>query len=158
MFKKVSVLFVFLQLATMSVANADSLDFDYIYMAAEKGDLSGLKKMSSYGIPIDMTNGSGDTALCIAAKKKNKKAYKTLVNAGANPKVSCTHYIKGYKEFSNEVMGIPTAKSENAKAGAFVSGKTLAWTDGAVAVVGGVAAAAGGAEAEEEVSPVEMAS
>ncbi|MBQ8870368.1 MAG: hypothetical protein IJ019_03225 [Alphaproteobacteria bacterium] len=105
-YKRIFVLLVtILVTAVINTTKADMLDVDYIYLAAGKGDIDYLSRVGEYNISLETTNKDGDTPLCIAARKKNEKAYNTLIKAGANPNAPCTKNIAGYGEFQEKTMG-----------------------------------------------------
>src|SRR5574344_2592455 len=70
--------------------------FENFYAVAAEGDLQGLKNMQRRGLNMDATNQNGDTAVCVAVKKQDYLAYKTLIRAGAKSHPACLEKIPEY--------------------------------------------------------------
>ncbi|MGN1091761.1 MAG: hypothetical protein ACI4RJ_04675, partial [Alphaproteobacteria bacterium] len=64
-----------------------------IYQYAKSGNLRGLKTLQSRGYALDMYDANGNSALCEAALRKDKKAAETLLAAGANENAPCMRKI-----------------------------------------------------------------
>lgn len=92
--------------------------FEQLYAYAASGKVDIITNAVSRGMYIDSVNANGDTGLCVAAKRGNRRAYKSFLIAGANPSHECTWNIKVYREFmqsviSNPVKNLDTAAVEN---------------------------------------------
>lgn len=83
--------------------NLSPLSFANFYHIAEEGDLQGLKDVQRRGLNLNSTNQNGDTAVCVAIKRQDYLAYKTLIRAGAKSNPDCTKKIPEYahKAFLN---------------------------------------------------------
>ena len=79
-------------------------NFDALYAMAAKGNVTAINNAKARGLDIDSTNANGDTGLCVAAKRRDKKAYKSFLQSGANPSHYCTWNIVGYREFIQSVI------------------------------------------------------
>jgi len=133
-------------------ANAGYLspqNFDALYAMAKKGNVTAINNARARGLDIDSTNANGDTGLCVAAKRRDKKAYKSFLQSGANPSHYCTWNIVGYREFIQSVINTPAqnidtaVKASQIKEGMSWKTKTLIGT-GVVALGAGVGLALGG--------------
>ena len=98
-----------------------------IYEYARTRNYWALSKIARY---VDMQDGSGNTALCLAVANKDEKAYNVLIQYGANPQPYC----------------LQSAIVASGSSGTFLGMGTTGWlTTGAIVAAGaGVAAAAGG--------------
>lgn len=83
--------------------NLSPISFANFYHIAEEGDLQGLKDVQRRGLNLNSTNWEGDTAVCVAIKRQDYLAYKTLIRAGAKSNPDCTKKIPEYahKAFLN---------------------------------------------------------
>lgn len=88
--------------------------FNALYNLAAKGDVSAINNARSRGLDIDSVNANGDTGLCVAAKHKNKKAFKSFLQSGANPSHPCTWEIDDYREFLKSVIQKPVRNMDTA--------------------------------------------
>ena len=70
--------------------NLSPISFANFYHIAEEGDLQGLKDVQRRGLNLNSTNQNGDTAVCVAIKRQDYLAYKTLIRAGAKSNPNCT--------------------------------------------------------------------
>ncbi len=64
-----------------------------IYQYAKNGNLRGLKALQARGYALDVYDANGNSALCEAAIRKDKKAVDTLIAAGANQNAPCMQKI-----------------------------------------------------------------
>lgn len=76
--------------------NLSPISFANFYHIAEEGDLQGLKNVQRRGLNLNSTNQNGDTAVCVAIKRQDYLAYKTLIRAGAKSNPDCTKKIPEY--------------------------------------------------------------
>lgn len=76
--------------------NLSPISFANFYHIAEEGDLQGLKDVQRRGLNLNSTNQNGDTAVCVAIKRQDYLAYKTLIRAGAKSNPDCTEKIPEY--------------------------------------------------------------
>ena len=121
--------------------------FNALYNLAAKGNVSAINNARSRGLNIDSVNANGDTGLCVAAKNRNRQAFKAFLQAGANPYHSCTWEVNGYQNFMKSVIINPVKNMDTAVAankGAFAG---MSFTTKALIGAGVVAAGAGTAVA-----------
>ena len=116
--------------------------FEQLYAYAASGKVEVITNAVSRGMNIDSVNANGDTGLCVAAKRGNKRAYKSFLMAGANPSHQCTWNISGYRDFMNSVILNPV-KNQDTAAVAKYGKKSMSWTTKALIGAGVVAAGAG---------------
>ena len=64
-----------------------------IYQYAQNGNLRGLKALQSRGYALDVYDANGNSALCEAVLRKDKRAAETLIAAGANQNAPCMQKI-----------------------------------------------------------------
>ncbi|MBQ8870229.1 MAG: hypothetical protein IJ019_02500 [Alphaproteobacteria bacterium] len=149
---KISMLFLYALTGFSISVNAGYLspqNFNALYAMAAKGNVTAINNAKARGLDIDSTNANGDTGLCVAARKRDKKAYKSFLQSGANPSHYCTWDIVGYREFIQSVINTPTKNIDTAiqtaktKEGMSWKTKTLIGT-GVVAAGAGVGLALGG--------------
>lgn len=76
-------------------------NFDKMYALAASGNVRALYEAMYRGMDINATNVYGDTGLCVAAKRRDARAYNTFRMVGANPNHSCTWNIPYYDSFVN---------------------------------------------------------
>ena len=88
--------------------------FNALYDLASKGNVSAINNARSRGLNIDSVNANGDTGLCVAAKYRNRKAFKTFLQSGANPSHRCTWEIDGYRDFMRSVVENPVRNMDTA--------------------------------------------
>ena len=74
---------------TAHAYNLSPISFANFYQIAAEGDLQGLKNVEHRGLNLNSTNQNGDTAVCVAIKRKDYLAYKTLIRAGAKSNPDC---------------------------------------------------------------------
>ena len=122
--------------------NLSPISFANFYHIAEEGNLQGLKDVQRRGLNLNATNQNGDTAVCVAIKKQDYLAYKTLIRAGAQSHPACLENIPEYahKAFLNnynQKYAAPQTPINWTKSG-------TAFVLGAGAAAGVVALAAGG--------------
>ena len=117
-------------------------NFNQLYHMASRGNVSGINNARSRGLNIDSVNSNGDTGLCVAAKKRDKTAFRSFLQAGANPSHPCTWEIGGFREFMNSVLRAPIQNIDTAVYGA-KAGSSMSFTTKALIGAGVVAAAAG---------------
>ncbi|MBP5615880.1 MAG: hypothetical protein J6X42_04965, partial [Alphaproteobacteria bacterium] len=125
------------------IAPLSPQSFEQLYAYAAAGKVDILTNAVSRGMNIDSINSNGDTGLCVAAKRGNRRAYKSFLTAGANPSHECTWDIKGYREFMQSVISNPVKNLDTAAVAKY--GATgMSWTTKAL-IGAGVVAAGGGA-------------
>jgi len=120
--------------------------FNALYNLAANGDVSAINNARSRGLDIDSVNANGDTGLCVAAKRKNKKAFKSFLQSGANPSHRCTWEIDDYRDFLRSVIQKPVRNMDTAVGSAqkLAAGSTgMSFTTKALIGAGIVAAGAG---------------
>ena len=78
--------------------------FRTMYALAASGKTSYLTNAVNRGLNINAVNANGDTGLCIAAKRYDTTAFRTFLQAGANPSHPCTWKIKDYREFMEDAI------------------------------------------------------
>lgn len=72
---------------------------DLIYSHAAEGNVAELKKLRKRGYDLDIKDGHGNTSLCQAIWKNDRKAYQTLRKAGAEASPPCLEKIPpAYKD------------------------------------------------------------
>ena len=108
------------------IAQAQDLSTKDIYAYAKNRNYYALSKISRY---IDMQDGNGNTALCLAVIDNDHQAYNILRQYGANPQPYCLQ-----------------SATTTSNSSTFLGMGTTGWlTTGAIVAAGaGVAAAAGG--------------
>lgn len=88
--------------------------FNALYDLASRGNVSAINNARSRGLNIDSVNANGDTGLCVAAKYKNRQAFKSFLQSGANPYHRCTWEISGYRDFLRSVVEKPVKNMDTA--------------------------------------------
>ncbi len=116
--------------------------FRDMYWMAAKGDVSALNNARARGLNIDSVNSNGDTGLCLAARYRNRTAYRSFLRAGANPSHPCTWNVSGYEEFKLSVMTNNVRNADTARVATY-PGKAWSWQTKALIGTGIVAAGAG---------------
>ena len=123
--------------------NLSPISFENLYRIAADGDLQGLKDVQRRGLNLDSPNMDGDTAVCVAIKRQDYLAYKTLIRAGAKSNPDCVERLPEYahKNFLanyNQKYAAPQTPTNWAKSGtAFVVGGGIAAGIVALASSGG---------------------
>lgn len=117
-------------------------NFNALYNMASRGQVSAMINAVNRGLNIDATNPNGDTGLCIAAKKRNRTAYKSFLQSGANPSHPCTWKIEGYQDFARSVIENPVKNVDTATVAKY-SKPGMSFTTKALIGAGVVAAIAG---------------
>lgn len=123
--------------------NLSPISFENLYRIAADGDLQGLKDVQRRGLNLDSPNMDGDTAVCVAIKRQDYLAYKTLIRAGAKSNPDCVERLPEYahKNFLanyNQKYAAPKTPTNWAKSGtAFVVGGGIAAGIVALASSGG---------------------
>ena len=104
----VSILLVPVLVTVMMVAPAHAVrtglspdNFDKMYALAASGNVRVLFDAIHRGMNINATNVYGDTGLCVAAKRRDARAYNTFRMVGANPNHPCVLNIPYYDSFVN---------------------------------------------------------
>ena len=126
-----------------SYYNLSPQNFNVLYDLAAKGDLSTINNAISRGLNINSVNSNGDTGLCVAAKKRNKKAFRTFLSAGANPSHYCTWEIKGFNEFYRATVASPIKNLDEAAKVKYVDKTPMSMKTKTLIGAGIVAAGAG---------------
>lgn len=121
--------------------------FNALYELAVKGNISAINNARSRGLNIDSVNANGDTGLCVAAKSRNKRAFKAFLQSGANPYHPCTWEVKGYQDFMKSVIANPVKNMDTAVAANKSALTGMSFTTKALIGAGVVAAGAGTAVA-----------
>ncbi len=133
--------------AYLQALNPES--FNALYNMASKGYVSSINNARSRGLNVDAVNGNGDTGLCVAAKRRDKLAFRTFLQSGANPSHPCTWDIENYQEFMQNAIRIRPAYID-ASAAQMSASSNIEWskvgwsTAGAAAIGTAVALVAGG--------------
>ena len=123
--------------------------FEQMYAMASRGNVSGLNNARSRGLNIDSVNSNGDTGLCAAARRRDRTAFRSFLQAGANSHHPCTWEVDGYQSFMQSATRTPQTNWDTAIWGA-KAGQGMSWTTmgligaGVVAAGTGVALAVGG--------------
>ena len=78
--------------------NLPPISFANLYRIAADGNLQGLKDVQRRGLNLDSTNMDGDTAVCVAIKRQDYLAYKTLLRAGAKSNPNCVERLPEYAQ------------------------------------------------------------
>ena len=123
--------------------NLSPISFENLYRIAADGDLQGLKDVQRRGLNLDSPNMDGDTAVCVAIKRQDYLAYKTLIRAGAKSNPDCVERLPEYahKNFLanyNQKYAAPKTPINWLKSGtAFVVGGGIAAGIVALASSGG---------------------
>ena len=102
---------------SLSATTLSPHNFNTLYNLAARGDVATINAARSRGLNIDAVNHNGDTGLCVAAKRYDRKAYRSFLQSGANPSHPCTWEIGDYREFmqssiENTAYNINTANQE----------------------------------------------
>lgn len=134
--------FLFSPKAEAYLSSLSPENFNALYNLASRGQVSAMNNAVSRGLNIDATNPNGDTGLCVAAKKRNKTAYKSFLQSGANPSHPCTWEISGYQNFARSVIENPVKNLDTAAVAKY-SKPGMSFTTKALIGVGVVAAVAG---------------
>ena len=157
--KLAAIAFICTAAARVSQAyNLSPISFENLYRIAADGDLQGLKDVQRRGLNLDSPNMDGDTAVCVAIKRQDYLAYKTLIRAGAKSNPDCVERLPEYahKNFLanyNQKYAAPQTPTNWAKSGtAFVVGGGIA--AGIVALAssggGGGSSKSGSSHADDE--------
>ena len=123
--------------------------FYQMYNLASQGNKTALSNAIARGLNINAINDYGNTALCVAVKMRDVRAYNTLRSVGADPRPPCSHSIPNFDSFVNspEVIKsatyIPRGYTNRSPRPSFNWGGTLL-TAGIVATGVGVAFGMGG--------------
>lgn len=96
-------------------------NFNALYALASRGDVSAINNARSRGLNIDSVNGDGDTGLCVAAKLRNRTAFRSFIQSGANPSHPCTWNISGYQSFMQSAIQTPAGNIDTARTAAYGS-------------------------------------
>lgn len=125
-------------------ARLSPISFNQMYELAHDGDVESLRASNYRGMNIDATDGSGNTGLCLAAKRRDVHAYNAFLAAGANPYHPCTQDISGYSDFVNRPDVIGGVSAESSGKGAVAANKRderiapIWWWIGGAAVTGAI--------------------
>lgn len=129
----------------MAQARLSPISFNQMYELAHDGDVESLRASNFRGMNIDATDGSGNTGLCLAARRRDVHAYNAFLAAGANPYHPCTQNISGYSEFINRPDVIGGGNTESSSKGAIVANSRndsriapIWWWIGGAAVTGAI--------------------
>ncbi len=90
------------------------ISFDEMYSLAQKGEVEALRASVFRGLDIDTLNSSGDTGLCVAARRHDVYTYNSFRASGANPRHPCTQKISDYENFleKSRVVGVDGTSRE----------------------------------------------
>ena len=149
--------FLMVMLGLLASSNANSYykplspaSFDALYSLAAHGNISAINSAIARGLNINSVNQNGDTGLCVAAKRRDKKAFKSFMLAGANSSHPCTWEIRGYRDFMEQAVYENTQKLDTATNAKEIVEPGMSWKTktligaGVVAAGAGVALALGG--------------
>lgn len=89
--QKLLFLFLVIGIAPVALADNQMSPREAIYSYASQGNVEKLKDLQKSGYSLDIPDSQGQQAVCEAVAKKDKKAFKTLQEAGANMKVYCPY-------------------------------------------------------------------
>ncbi len=129
---------------SLSYANTLSpQSFNALYSLAARGDLSTINSARARGLYIDAVNSSGDTGLCVAAKRRDRRAYRSFLQAGANPSHPCTWEIGGYRDFMQSSITNAPRNMDTAVTAKHLTESKMSWKTKALIGTGIVAAGAG---------------
>lgn len=109
-----SLLCMFSTTAEAYLQQLSPQSFNALYDLASRGNVSAINNARSRGLNIDSVNANGDTGLCVAAKYRNRKAFKSFLQSGANPSHRCTWEISGYRDFLRSVVENPVKNLDTA--------------------------------------------
>lgn len=124
--------------------------FDALYSLATHGNVSAINNAIARGLNINSINKDGDTGLCVAAKRRNMKAFKSFIQAGANPYHPCTWEVRGYREFLEASAYEKPRKLDTAVNAKKLTNPRMSWKTktligtGVIALGAGTALALGG--------------
>ena len=147
LFRSFTILSFMLGMADVSSAAVGAYPMQQIYQVASKGTrkaLNALKSLSSS--QLDVTDRSGNTAVCQAVLSHNYKAFNLLKQAGANLRPKCIQNIpseelrafnRDYAVWARSVNATASRQRQNG----FRSEQTPAYTP---YIVGGLALVGGG--------------
>ncbi len=135
-------LYLFSPKAEAYLSSLSAENFNALYNLASRGEVGAMNNAVNRGLNIDATNPNGDTGLCIAAKKRNKTAYRSFLQSGANPSHPCTYRIEGYQDFARSVIQSPVKNADTAAVAKY-SKPGMSFTTKALIGAGVVAAIAG---------------
>jgi anthranilate phosphoribosyltransferase len=84
MFKKLILILIGLGLSTPTMGQSIRVTpRQAVSYYAQRGDAQGLSNLVARGYSLDMTDSSGNSALCEQVWRQNQMAVSTLMNAGA---------------------------------------------------------------------------
>lgn len=131
-----AALFPFLCQTTAQAALAP-ISFGEMYHYAARGNLRMLNNAIMRGLNINAANANGDTAVCVAIRRNDQLAYRTLKNAGADTRPGCIGNINSaqYRKFMAVAEPVTAARTR--------INPVWLWTGG-IAGAGAIALAAGG--------------
>ncbi len=118
-------------------------NFNALYVLAANENISAINNARARGLNIDSVNQNGDTGLCVAAKRRHRKAFKSFLQSGANPSHPCTWEISGYREFMQSVIENPTKNMDTAVSAQHLTEDKMGWKTKTLIGAGIIAAGAG---------------
>ncbi len=89
--------------STVKANNLSPQNFDTLYSLAKSENFAVINNAISRGLNIDAVNKNGDTGLCVAAKKRDRKVFRAFARLGANLNHPCTWEINKYQDFVKSV-------------------------------------------------------
>ena len=95
MFKQllVALITVGLSMQSLAITTHNLTPREAVYYWATKGFVEELKEVVKAGYSLDMMDKQGRTPLCDAVYNNDAIAFRTLLMAGANTKVSCLYSV-----------------------------------------------------------------
>ncbi|MBR6356019.1 MAG: hypothetical protein IKR92_04095 [Alphaproteobacteria bacterium] len=133
-YKKACCLFVAAIMVALGAQASASIPAQQVYSYAKNLDYTALRYLGS---SIDNEDSSGNTALCIALAKGDRRAYQTLLQYGANRNARCI----ARRALAQKRMAMASGSSQT-----FLGMGTTGWLVTGALVAGGIgiAAASGG--------------
>lgn len=121
--------------------------FNALYSLAAHGNVSSINSAIARGLNINAVNEDGDTGLCVAAKRRDRTAFKSFLQAGANTYHPCTYDIRGYRDFMEQVVNNynPPKRLDTAVNAQKLTKSGMSWKTKTLIGAGVVAAGAGAA-------------
>lgn len=151
MFLRKTVIFSFILGAAVYVAfpaNAALSRAVVTYQQAQNHNLSYFRLLARYYKAIDIVDGSGNTAYCLALRENNQEAMRFLAFQGADVQHQCVRRINEQKQADMRRQRMQQARVSRRyqnESGLFDSDKKYLWAGaGILAVGGGIALAASG--------------
>lgn len=124
---------------SVPLAYASSVTAVMTYQQARNGNTEYFRLISRYNGAIDLKDGEGNTAYCLALKNKDQKALELLANNGANTAHNCVKNIQKAEKEQQQVRQRRKFRDEKVFAD---DSDVYLWTGAGLLAAGGVAAIA----------------